>query len=136
MIESHVFLGIRYAGQLYAWDVVNEPFNEDGENVFILFCPWPGAHLRPLRMYDFLPGTYRSSVFYDTIGPQFIPIALRAARRADPTAKLYLNDYNTDWVGAKSNAMYTLAQSLIAQGVPLDGIGFRTYPMSTTHTYV
>ncbi|KAG8942411.1 hypothetical protein FRC03_003251 [Tulasnella sp. 419] len=64
-------------------------------------------------------------VFYTTIGADYIPIALKAARVVDPSAKLYLNDYNTDGVGNKSNAYYTLAQSLIAAGVPLDGIGFQ-----------
>lgn len=72
-------------------------------------------------------GTYRSSVFYNTIGPEFIPIALRAARKADPKAKLYINDYNIEWVGDKSDAMYNLAQNLVARGIPLDGVGFRTY---------
>ncbi|CAE6455139.1 unnamed protein product [Rhizoctonia solani] len=70
-------------------------------------------------------GAYRNSVFYSTIGPAYIPIALRAARIADPKAKLYLNDYNTDWTGSKSDAYYKLTKSLLAQGVPLDGIGFR-----------
>ncbi|CAE6419819.1 unnamed protein product [Rhizoctonia solani] len=88
-----------YKGQVYAWDVVNEMFNDDG--------------------------TWRTSVFYTTIGPYYIDIALRAARAADPTAKLYLNDYNTDWTGSKSDAMYNLAKGLLARGVPLDGIGFQ-----------
>ncbi|KAF8713853.1 putative xylanase, Glycoside hydrolase family 10, partial [Rhizoctonia solani] len=88
----------RYKGQMYAWDVVNEMFNDDG--------------------------TWRSSVFYNTIGPSFVAVALRAARATDAKAKLYLNEYNTDWVGAKSNAMYNLAKDLVGQGVPLDGIGF------------
>ncbi|KDQ12653.1 glycoside hydrolase family 10 protein [Botryobasidium botryosum FD-172 SS1] len=102
IIENHIStVAGRYKGQLYAWDVVNEPFNEDG--------------------------TYRTSVFYNTIGPAFIPIALRAARATDPSAKLYINDYNTDWIGSKSNAMYALAQSLVAQKVPLDGIGFQAH---------
>ncbi|ELU40332.1 glycosyl hydrolase family 10 domain-containing protein [Rhizoctonia solani AG-1 IA] len=79
-------------------DVVNEMFNDDG--------------------------TWRSSVFYNTIGPSFVAVALRAARATDAKAKLYLNEYNTDWVGAKSNAMYNLAKDLVGQGVPLDGIGF------------
>ncbi|KAG8763321.1 hypothetical protein FRC11_004753, partial [Ceratobasidium sp. 423] len=84
----------RYKGQIYAWDVANEMFNEDG--------------------------TWRSSVFYDTIGPSYIAIALRAARAADPNAKLYL-------ASSKSNAMYNLAKDLKAQGVPLDGIGFQAH---------
>jgi hypothetical protein len=45
--------------------------------------------------------------------------AARAARAADPGAKLYLNDYNVEGVGAKSNAMYDLVKSLEAAGVPI-----------------
>lgn len=72
-----------------------------------------------------LTGTYRTNVWYNTIGPAYIPIAFRAARAADPHAKLYYNDYNIEWVGAKSTAIYALTQSLQAQGVPIDGVGFR-----------
>jgi endo-1,4-beta-xylanase len=88
-----------YRGQLYAWDVVNEPFNEDG--------------------------TFRDSVFYTTLGVDYIAKAFHYAHAADPTAKLYLNDYNTDGPGAKSDAMYALAKNLIAQGVPIHGVGFQ-----------
>jgi endo-1,4-beta-xylanase len=99
-MESHVTqVATHYSGQVYAWDVVNEPFNDDG--------------------------TYRSSVFYTAMGSGYIAAALRAARAADPTAKLYINDYNIDGSGAKADAMYALASSLKQQGVPLDGIGFQ-----------
>lgn len=35
-------------------------------------------------------GTLYSSIWSTVIGPDFIAIALRAARQADPTAKLYI----------------------------------------------
>ncbi|KAG9034570.1 hypothetical protein FRB95_013023 [Tulasnella sp. JGI-2019a] len=86
-----------YKGELYCWDVVNEPFNDDG--------------------------TWRSDVWYNTIGPAFVPIAFKAARAADANAILYVNDYNIETIGAKSTAHYTLAQQMIAEGVPYQGIG-------------
>ncbi|CUA69520.1 endo-1,4-beta-xylanase [Rhizoctonia solani] len=102
IMQNHIAnVAGHYKGRVYAWDVVNEMFNEDG--------------------------TWRTSVFYTTIGPYYIDIALRAAHAADPTAKLYLKDYNTDWMGSKSNAMYNLALALLARGVPLHGIGFQCH---------
>jgi endo-1,4-beta-xylanase len=88
-----------YRGQLDAWDVVNEPFNEDG--------------------------TFRQTPFYNAMGVDYIADALRTARAADRKAKLYLNDFNIEGINAKSDAMYDLARSLKARHVPLDGIGIQ-----------
>jgi endo-1,4-beta-xylanase len=101
-MENHITTEVtHYKGQLYAWDVVNEPFNEDG--------------------------TLRSDVFTQAMGNGYIADALRTARAADPSAKLYLNDFNIEGSGAKANGMFNLAQSLLQQGVPLDGIGFESH---------
>ncbi|KAG8948036.1 hypothetical protein FRC04_010078 [Tulasnella sp. 424] len=90
-----------YKGQVYSWDVVNEIFNDDG--------------------------TWRSTIWYNTIGTAFVPIAFNAAHAADTGAKLYLNDYNIEGTGSKADAYYTLAQSLLAQGVPVHGIGAQAH---------
>ncbi|MEU8698341.1 endo-1,4-beta-xylanase [Streptomyces sp. NPDC048680] len=90
-----------YRGAVAAWDVVNEPFNEDG--------------------------TFRTSPFRTAMGSDYFATALRAAHAADPDARLYLNDYNIEGLGAKSDAMYALASELIAEGVPLDGIGMQAH---------
>lgn len=37
--------------------------------------------------------------------------------------KLFLNDYNIEGLGPKSDAYYALATDLLARGVPLHGIG-------------
>ncbi|SEF46868.1 endo-1,4-beta-xylanase (glycosyl hydrolase family 10) [Actinacidiphila yanglinensis] len=90
-----------YKGKVIHWDVVNEPFNEDG--------------------------TYRSDIWYNQIGQSYIADALTAAHAADPAAKLYINDYNIEGENAKSNAMYNLVKSLKQQGVPIDGVGFQAH---------
>src|ERR1035441_7702053 len=101
-VETHITgEATHYKGECYAWDVVNEPFNGDGSFV--------------------------SDPFYNAMGSGYIADALRTAHAADPNAKLYLNDYGIEGMNAKSNAMYSLAQSLLAQGVPVNGIGFESH---------
>jgi endo-1,4-beta-xylanase len=101
-METHITTEVtHYKGEVYSWDVVNEPFNSDGSFV--------------------------SDAFYNAMGSGYIADALKTAHAADPNAKLYLNDYNIEGENAKSNAMYSLAQSLLSQGVPLNGIGFESH---------
>ncbi|KAI0046469.1 glycoside hydrolase family 10 protein [Auriscalpium vulgare] len=91
----------RYRGHVYvhSWDVVNEPFNEDG--------------------------TFQSNVFFDTLNISYIPIALHSARSADPLAKLYINEFNIEYAGPKSTGMQNLVKSLKRAGVPIQGIGLQ-----------
>ena len=72
-------------------------------------------------------GTWRTDVFYNTLNTTYISIALQAARAADPAAKLYINDYNIEQTGSKSTAMLNLVKQLIADGVPIDGVGFQSH---------
>ncbi|RDX57112.1 endo-1,4-beta-xylanase C precursor [Lentinus brumalis] len=105
VIQNHCSTVVsHYKGQIlrsYSWDVVNEPFNDDG--------------------------TWRSDVFYNTLNSSYVSIALKAARAADPNAKLYINDYNIENSGAKATAMLNLVKQLIADGVPIDGVGFQSH---------
>jgi endo-1,4-beta-xylanase len=101
-MESHITTEVNhFKGKIFAWDVVNEPFNDDG--------------------------SLRQDVFFNAMGSGYIADALRTARAADPSAKLYLNDYNIEGENAKSNAMYSLIQSLKSQGVPIDGVGLESH---------
>jgi endo-1,4-beta-xylanase len=101
-METHITTEVtHYKGQVYAWDVVNEPFNDDG--------------------------SFRQDVFFNAMGSGYIADALRTAHAADPNAKLYLNDYNIEGENAKSNAMYSLVQSLLSQGVPINGVGLESH---------
>lgn len=102
LLKKHIDTTVgRYKGKIYAWDVVNEAFNEDG--------------------------SMRSSLWQDKLGTGYIANALKWAHAADPAAKLYINDYNIEADNAKSDGLYALAKQLLAQGVPLHGIGFQSH---------
>ena len=44
-------------------------------------------------------GSFVADVFFNTLGSEYISIALQAARGADPNAKLFINDFNIEGTG-------------------------------------
>ncbi|KAB8304329.1 hypothetical protein EYC80_003739 [Monilinia laxa] len=102
VLKNHIKNEVTYyKGKCYAWDVVNEAFNDDG--------------------------TWRSFAFYDTIGPEYIPIAFETAALYDPDVKLYYNDYNIESAGAKATSALNLVKSLKARGIKIDGVGLQAH---------
>lgn len=100
VLQTHIQNEVtHYKGQCYCWDVVNEALNDDG--------------------------TYRTDVFYTTIGPEYIPIAFETAAQYDPDVKLYYNDYNIEYAGAKATAAISIVTSLQARGIKIDGVGLQ-----------
>jgi len=97
-----------YGAQVYAWDVVNEAFNDDGS-------------MRSTVWYD-QPG-----IGFAGKGTAYIEQAFRWARAANPQAKLFYNDYDTEEINNKSDAIYAMAADFKQRGVPLDGIGFQMH---------
>ncbi len=71
-------------------------------------------------------GKPRTSNLQDT-GGDWIEAAFRAARAADPAAKLCYNDYGTDSINAKSTGIYTMVKDFKARGVPIDCVGFQSH---------
>lgn len=92
----------RYQGRMEAWDVINEPFEDDG----------PGL---------------RENLWLDVMGEDYIAHALWTANAVDPDAELYINEFNVEGGGAKSDALYELASDLLERDVPLHGIGFQSH---------
>jgi GH35 family endo-1,4-beta-xylanase len=90
-----------YRGRIDEWDVVNEPLMADGS-------------LRP-------------SIWERVLGPGYIELALRTAHRADPRARLFVNEYGAEYPGPKERALYRLVKRLRAEGVRIDGVGFQAH---------
>jgi endo-1,4-beta-xylanase len=91
-----------YRGKIHSWDVVNEAFADGGS------------------------GGRRDSNLQRT-GNDWIEAAFRAARAADPTAKLCYNDYNTDGINAKSTGIYNMVRDFKSRGVPIDCVGLQSH---------
>lgn len=93
----------RYKGKIDAWDVANEVIADNGgDGNGLRITPW-----------------------YTQIGPDYIEKAYEFARRADPDAKLYYNDYYTE-VPAKREHIYRLLKSLKEKGL-IDGVGLQSH---------
>ena len=60
-------------------------------------------------------GTFRVDVFSSVLNTSYIPIALRAARAADPHAKLYINDFNIEGLGELTPFLRSPVRSLVAR---------------------
>jgi endo-1,4-beta-xylanase len=103
MLNHITQVATHYKGKIYAWDVVNEAFADDGS------------------------GGRRDSNLQRT-GNDWIEAAFRAARAADPAAKLCYNDYNTDnWSHAKTQGVYSMVRDFKSRGVPIDCVGFQAH---------
>ncbi|MEO3871161.1 endo-1,4-beta-xylanase [Nonomuraea sp. B12E4] len=100
ILRDHITTQVRrYKGKIRAWDVVNEVVEEDG--------------------------TMRQSLWLTHLGPGYIADAFRWAHRADPHAKLFINDYNLEWNAPKIETTLSIVKDLQARGVPIHGIGFQ-----------
>jgi GH35 family endo-1,4-beta-xylanase len=126
----------RYTGRIYSWDVINEAFRDLRD-----FC---GDWKKSLRQSE--PKANNTSHWYLSYangadaargesGADYVFDAFRFARRYDPLAVLYYNDYNED-VPAKREAIACMVEDTNAQwrahaeydGRPLiEGIGMQSH---------
>jgi endo-1,4-beta-xylanase len=97
-----------YAGQVFAWDVINEALDENGNLRDSLWYNQPGIGLAGQ-------------------GTAYIEQAFRWAHEADPHALLFYNDAEGEGLGRKSDAIYAMVKDFKHRGVPIDGVGLQMH---------
>ncbi len=109
LLETHIKSVVgRYRGKIFAWDVLNEALDERGNLRSTLWRDQPG-------------------IGFANQGPAYIAQCFRWAHEADPAALLFYNEAEADEINAKSDALYTMVQDLLRQGVPIHGIGLQMH---------
>jgi len=92
-----------FRGEIWQWDVANEFFTDSNPS-----------------------GINPTDFWISHLGTGILADAFRWAHEADPHALLFYNDYNIageDGTNAKSDAVYAWVKQMLAQGVPINGIG-------------
>jgi len=83
-----------FRGRLASWDVVNEVIAHE-----------PGEAGGPLR----------DSIWLRRLGPRHIPLAFAAAARADPRARLVINDYDLEFAGDRYDRRRSVMLDIVRQ---------------------
>jgi endo-1,4-beta-xylanase len=109
-LEEHIATVVgRYKGKMHSWDVVNEAvLPKDGR-----------------------ADGLRDSTWLKLLGPEYIEIAFRAARQADPRLILTYNDYGVEYDNdedtERRKLILQLLRRLKAANVPLDAVGIQSH---------
>lgn len=112
LLEKHVMtLAGRYKGRIHTWDVVNEAID--------------------VRAKIGGPDGFRRGLFYHALGPDYIALAFRVARAADPEARLAYNDNRYELADSETverrKVTLALLRGLKERGVPLDVFGTQSH---------
>jgi len=109
LLEEHITTVMKhYAGQVFAWDVVNEALDENGHPKDSVWYNQPGIGLAGK-------------------GTAYVEQAFRWAREADPQALLFYNEAEGEGLNRKSDAVYAMVKDFRQRGVPIDGVGLQLH---------
>jgi endo-1,4-beta-xylanase len=109
MLRQHIeHLMKHYAGKVFAWDVVNEALNENGDVRDSLWYNQPG-------------------VGFSRQGTQYIEQAFRWAHKADSKALLFYNEAEGEGLNRKSDAIYAMVKDFKQRRVPINGVGLQMH---------
>jgi endo-1,4-beta-xylanase len=109
LLQEHIATEMKhYAGQVFAWDVVNEAINEKGETKDSIWNNRPGIGLSGQ-------------------GTAYVEQAFRWAHEAEPHALLFYNEAGGEGLNVKSDAVYAMVKDFKERGVPIDGVGIQMH---------
>jgi endo-1,4-beta-xylanase len=109
LLRQHITTVMKhYAGQVFAWDVVNEALDENGQVKNSLWYDEPGIGLSKK-------------------GTAYIEQAFRWAHDADPQALLFYNEAESEGLNRKSDAIYAMVKDFKRRRVPIDGVGLQLH---------
>ena len=106
VMKNHIQTLITHWGdRCYSWDVINEALAGNG--------------------------SFSSSIWYDTIGPEYFFLAFQFAQEAveanNLKVKLFYNDYGIETPGNKSAALAALVTEAQSRGIRIDGVGLESH---------
>jgi endo-1,4-beta-xylanase len=109
LLQEHIATVMKhYAGQVFAWDVVNEALDDKARVKHSLWYDQPG-------------------IGFAEKGTAYIEQAFRWAHEADPQALLFYNEAEGEGLNRKSDAIFAMVRDFKRRGVPIDGIGLQLH---------
>jgi endo-1,4-beta-xylanase len=109
LLHEHITRVMKhYRSQVFAWDVVNEGLDENGDVRDSLWYNQPG-------------------IGWSQKGTAYIEQVFRWAHKADPHALLFYNEAEGEGLNRKSDAIYTMVKDFKRRGVPIDGVGLQMH---------
>ncbi len=109
LLHEHITRVMKhYAGQVFAWDVINEALDENGNVRDSLWYNQPGLG-------------------FSGRGTGYIEQVFRWAHEADPKALLFYNEAEGEGLNRKSDAIYAMIKDFRQRGVPIHGVGLQMH---------
>jgi endo-1,4-beta-xylanase len=120
LLHNHITTEVtHFKGKIWQWDVANEFFANEG---FGNPNPLPDG----IEGNDFWVKNLCAPTPTSACAEGILADAFRWAHAADPHALLFYNDYNIageDGSNHKSDHVFAVVQNLLAQNVPINGVG-------------
>lgn len=115
VLTTHIStIGTHFKDAIDSFDIINEPLAD-----YDTFDPEAG-------------NIYRENIWYKALGESYIAESFHAAHTAMPQAKLWWNDFGLEADDDRWNATYSAVKELVAQGVPIYGVGFEAHVYNIT----